>query len=213
MTLLPIALAAFSLFGSSGDFVSFDHERPGQPPANWTVVAARPGAPARWEIRPDPSAPSRPTVLAQVGTTPRDIEPSLAIFNNSVCRDGDLSVKFKIQDGPPGSRVAGLVWRYQDPGNYYLLRFSVDDGSVVLYRMSGGQLQMIAAGQGRHDLRTGQWYVAKVVYRGDRIRILFGNRLLFNAFDSAILKPGKTGLRTRAATTVYFDDFRIDRKG
>ncbi len=72
---------------------------------------------------------------------------------------------------------------------------------------------MVSAGTGKHDLRVGQWYVAKVVFRGDKVRVLFGNRLLFEASDTGLSKPGKTGLRTRAGVTVYFDDFRIDRKG
>ena len=207
---LPLALAVFSIFGSSSDSVDFDRVHPGPPPPGWAIT---PGETGRWEIRSDSTAPSRPNVIAHVAGAPADTVASQAIFDKSVCYDGDLSVKFKIQDAAPGARNAGIIWRYQDPGNFYLLRFSVDQSSIVLYRMVNGQPQMVAAGAGKHDLRLGQWYVAKVVFRGDKVRVLFGNRLLFNASDTGISKPGKVGLRTRAGVTVYFDDFRIDRKG
>ena len=45
-----------------------------------------------------------------------------------------------------------------------------------------------------HDLKTGQWYVAKVMYRGSHFRVLFGNRQLFEASDDSLAgTPGKTG--------------------
>ncbi len=213
MRVLPIALAVFGLFGSGSDSFNFDATPLGKLPPGWSALAARPGEDKRWEIRTDSTAPSRPNVLAQVSAGAAETEPAIALYENSVSLDGDLSVKFKIQSGPAGSRAAGLVWRYQDPGNYYLLRFSVDEGNIILFHVVNGQPQMVSAGTGRHDLRLGQWYVAKVVFRGGHVRVLFGNRLLFQASDNGILKAGKTGLRTRAGTTVYFDDFRIDRKG
>ena len=210
---LPIALAVFGIFGSGSDSFDFDRVPPGPPPPGWAISPARPGESSRWEIRSDSTAPSRPNVIAHVAGAPADTEASLAIYDKSGCYDGDLSVKFKIQDAAPGARNAGIIWRYQDPGNFYLLRFSVDQSSIVLFRMVNGQPQMVSAGTGKQDLRLGQWYVAKVVFRGDKVRVLFGNRLLFNASDTGISRPGKVGLRTRAGATVYFDDFRIDRKG
>jgi hypothetical protein len=65
----------------------------------------------------------------------------------------------------------------------------------------------------KHDIRPGQWYVAKVVYRGPNVRVFVGNRLLFDATDDTLLAPGKTGLWTRGDTVTAFDDFRVDKKG
>ena len=60
-----------------------------------------------------------------------------------------------------------------------------------------------------HDLRTGQWYVAKVIFRGNNFHVLFGNRELFDAWDDSLPTAGKTGIWTRGATAASFDDFRI----
>lgn len=159
----------------------------------------------------DATAPSRPNVLEQLSTNSAENEVSLATFDKTTCRDGDLSVKFKIGAGPRRIKTAGMVWRYQDPRNYYLLRFSVDEGSIGLFRVLDGQVRAIP-GAVRHDFHTGQWYAAKVSFRGPRIHVLFGNRQLFDAIDSEMPAPGKTGLWTRAGTTASFDDFRLDKK-
>ncbi len=175
---------------------------------------------ANWEIRRDATAPSLPNVFEQLSTTGSNADFPMAIYNRVVCRDGDLSVKFKIAAGPRRMKAAGIVWRYQDPQNYYLLRFNVDDQNIGIFRVQNGQLRPIPVLHGRpgnigvsHDLRTGQWYAAKVIFRGKTFHVEFGNRQLFDAVDDSLPAAGKTGLWTHGATVASFDDFRVDRKG
>lgn len=202
----------FAILGIGVEAVNFDNQKPGSMPAHWTSTATRPARTPDWEIRPDKSAPTRPNVLQQLSTTPGDSEFPLAIFDKVICRDGDLSVKFKVEAEPRRIKAAGIVWRYQDERNYYLLRFSVDERNIALFRVQDGQMHAIP-GAVSHDLKTGQWYVAKVMYRGSHFRVLFGNRQLFEANDESLVTPGKTGLWTRAGTVASFDDFRLDKKG
>ena len=212
-------IAALSLFGFGADSVNFDSVRPGEVPPNWKFANARPADKVRWEVRFDPTAPSRGNVLENVSGSPREYDFSVAVFDKVDCRDGDLSVKFKI-DGGRATRTAGIVWRYQDQNNYYLLHFSADEKNVVLFRVQNGKARVIpieGAEPGRfgiaHDIRVGQWYVAKVIFRGSKFRVLFGNRRLFEADDPGISTAGKTGVWTRGHTTASFDDFRLDKKG
>ena len=222
------AVALLGLLGFGGDSVNFDALKPGATPPNWSFSSTRDGAQARWEIRRDPTAPSRGNVLEQISGTPRPFDFPVAIFDKVVCRDGDLSVKFKIDgDGAAktagartaGARTAGIVWRYQDRNNYYLLHFSADEKNIVLFRIRDGKAQAVPVIGSRpgsvgvaHDIRVGQWYVAKVVFRGSKVRVLFGNRRLFDVDDSAMLMAGKTGVWTKGRTMASFDDFRIDKK-
>jgi hypothetical protein len=182
-------------------------------PPYWTSIASR------WEIRLDSTAPSRPNVFAQLPTRGSEAEASLAVFDKVVCRDGELSVKFKIARSGPSAGVAGIVLRYQDPRDYYVLRFSAEDKNISLIRVLGGVARPVpvtgekpGATSVPHDIRAGQWYAAKVIYQGTHFRVLFGNRRLFDAEDDGIPVAGKTGLRTRTGTAVQFDDFRIARK-
>jgi len=213
------AFLAFTIFGAPGA-VNFDNLRPGTFPPWWTATPTNPSEPSRWMIWRDESAPTRPNVFAQTSAAVGNAEFPMAIFDKIVCRDGDLSVKFRISSGARTMKAAGLVWRFQDIRNYYLLEFSIDERMIALYRVQNGQLHPVPILHGRradtgvsHDLRTNQWYAAKIIFRGNTFHVLFGNRQLFEATDDSLLNPGKTGLWTRGGTVASFDDFRIDRKG
>src|SRR5579862_7134803 len=122
-------LAAWALvgfLGFGGDNVNFDTVRPGAIPPDWSFTSTRGGDRARWEIRSDPTAPSRGNVLEQVSGTSGKFDFPVAIFDKVFCLDVDLGVKFKI-DGGRAVKTAGLIWRYQDRNNYYLMHFSADE--------------------------------------------------------------------------------------
>jgi hypothetical protein len=207
----------FGFWGFGADSVNFDSVPSGTPPPNWTFTS-RTSNKVRWEVRHDLTAPSRGNALEKVTPGTSDNDNPAAIFDKEICRDGDLSVKFRI-DGGVTAKTAGIVWRYQDPNNYYLLHFSVDGSNIMLFRVRNGRYQVVPLAGGRpgtfgvaHELRVKQWYVAKVIFRGAQIRVFFGNRRLFEAEDNQIAAPGRTGLWTRGRTTASFDDFRIDKK-
>lgn len=212
------AFITFSFFGFGGVNVNFDNLKPGSFPPFWTATATGRSDPAQWEIRRDSTAPSSPNVFAQVSGVASIAEFPLAIFDKVICRDGDLSVKFKIGATARRLKAAGLVWRYQDPQNYYLMQFRVDERNIGLFRVQNGQLHPLPVLRGRpgdvgvsHDLRTDQWYVAKIIFRGSSFRVFFGNRQLFDSMDDSLPTAGKTGLWTRGGTVASFDDFHIDR--
>jgi hypothetical protein len=208
---IAAAYIAFSFFGFGGSTINFDGLKPGGFPPYWTAM---PG----WQVRLDDTAPSRPEVFVRLPRPADESESSLAIYDKVVCRDGDLSVKFKIAPGRRAKTV-GMVWRYQDPRNYYLLQFSVDEKNVELFHVRNGQQRPIPVTGGKpgvrgisHDLRANEWYVARVVFRGSAFHVLFGNRELFAVVDDSLTSAGKTGLWIKDDTVASFDDFRIDKK-
>lgn len=221
------AFALLSVLGMGNESVNFDAVKPGVAPPNWSFVSAKGSPRARWEVRYDPSAPSRGNVLEQLGGPSHEAESPVALFDKVICKDGELSVKFKIE-GHGRGRTAGVVWRYQNPSNYYLLRFSADEKNIALFRIRNGVAEGLpvvaedapdapARAGLAHDIRLGQWYLAKVVFRGEKIRVLFGNRKLFDAVDATMnapgsAAPGKAGVWTRGRTTASFDDFRIEKR-
>jgi hypothetical protein len=184
-------------------------------PPYWTATSTHGGAPPQWEVIRDPRAPTRQNVLAQVSPAGSESEYPLAIYDKAQCTDGDLSVKFKIAGGRQ-SRTAGIVWRYQDQNNYYLLDFSADENRIALYRVQDGEARPIPISGAKpgstglkHEIRVNQWYVAKVTFQGSRVRVSFGNRRLFDAVDTGIRSQGKTGLWTKAGTLAEFDDYHV----
>jgi len=212
MRTLVIA-AALTVLAYGAENVNYDAARKGQLPTGWSAPVAH-----EWEVRPDKTAPSGPNVLEAASDKGKS-EPPLALFDKVVCRDGDLSVKFRIEESR-GGNAAGIVWRYQDPGNYYLLSLSADEGNIVLRRIRNGVAEVISTSGGKRagigvaeDVRAGQWHVVKVRFRGTQMEVFFGNRSVFTAVDSGLLTPGKTGLWAKGVKGAAFDDFRIDKKG
>jgi hypothetical protein len=226
MRTLSGAVALLGILGLGNDSsVNFDAVKPGVAPPNWSFVSARGVPHGAWEVRYDPSAPSRGNVLEKVTGGSAGSESPVAIFDKVICRDGELSVKFKIE-GRGRGRSAGVVWRYQDSDNYDLLHFNVDEKRIGLYRVRNGKSESVRVLPDRrsgpailpggpdiyHDVRLGQWYVAKVIFRGPNIRVFVGNRRLFDAEDSTAGTAGKAGVWTQGRTTASFDDFRIEKK-
>lgn len=217
MQALPAALLIFGLFGSA-ETVNFDSLTTGTTPPYWTATMTHTGKPAHWAVAPDPSAPSRRNVFAQLSSEGGRGRLPLAIYDRVQCRDGDLSTKFKIVRGRENA-TAGLVWRFQNPDNYYYLHFSADEQNIGFYHMENGHSHVIPVLSGNnrtgvvpHELHAQQWYVVRVQFKGSHVKVWFGNRKLFEAEDTSITNSGKTGLWTRGDTVAYFDDFHIDKK-
>jgi hypothetical protein len=218
MDLPFLAFAVLSFLGLGAEKVDFDMLAPKAAPPDWSIAHTHSGPPGDWIVHRDPSAPSRPNVLSQMSHAGSRFEFEIAVFDKVTCRDGDLSAKIRLPSGS-GSKTAGLIWRYQDPNNFYMLHLSADQRNVVLFRVQDGKAEEIPAKGAKpgsfgvsHDVRPGVWYLARVVYRGPRIRVFLGNRLLFDATDSVISQAGKTGIWTKGSTVASFDDFRIDKK-
>jgi len=134
-------LLSFALWGTVTQTVNFDSAKPGSVPPGWTVTPHAGKAP-QWEIRTDPSAPSPPYVFAEISRhaaadAAGDPCP-LAILNKTTVKDGDLSVKVKPVAGKE-DRAGGLVFRYRDPDNYYLVRANALENSILLYKVEDGK--------------------------------------------------------------------------
>ena len=207
-----IFVAVAGLMSAAPGNVNFDSSKPGAAPPNWTIGPGSHGT-LPWLVRSDSSAPSRGNVLE---SSARGDDSPVAVFDPVICKDGDLSVKFRIDPKASGG-TAGIVWRYADARNYYVLDFNPGQKTITLYRVRDGVRQPVPEkGLGllrsRHDIPTGQWHAAKVSFRGNNIKVFFGNRRLFEASDSGLAGAGKAGVVTSGATIAAFDDFRIDKK-
>src|SRR3569623_539112 len=199
-------LAVIAIAGYGAESADYDAARQGQLPPGWRAASGK-----KWVVRADKTAPSHPNVLLSPALPAAEGEAPIAIFDKVVCRDGDLSVKFRIDGSHRADAEVGVVWRYQDAANFYLLSMN-DEGNVVLHRMRNGVSEVVSSG-GREELRPGQWHRLKVAFRGPKIHVFFGNRSLFMADDTGLSAPGRTGVWVWGAHVAAFDDFRIDKKG
>jgi len=170
------------------------------------------GAP-RWEIVRDESAPSPPFVFAQLSSDSTAGRFPLAIWERAAITDGSVSVAFKTVSGTV-DQAAGVVWRYQDPNNYYIVRANALESNVVLYKVENG-VRLSVAPKGlpsrsygiTHDIPRGRWNRLKVDFQGTVFTVFLNGERLFEAEDRTFTKAGKTGLWTKADSVTYFNEF------
>jgi hypothetical protein len=213
---LALCLGAVSLAAVvEAEIIRFDSAKPGSLPAGWTVVMTHAGGAPKWEVRKDASAPSKPNVLAQVSADGTDTRFPMAILDRANCRDGEVSVKFKTVAGK-SEQTAGLVWRYRDANNYYLVRANALENNIVMYKVEGGN-RILLAPRGkppktngvRHRIPARTWSILKVSFRKSRFEVYFDHRKVFEAEDFTFAQAGKVGLWTNADSVTYFDDFQV----
>jgi hypothetical protein len=209
---------ALSISAAQSETIRFDHAIPGKLPADWTVAMTHAGAPPHWEIVRDGSAPSPPNVLAQLSRDRTAGRFPLAIWEKAQIRDGEISIAFKTVDGSI-DQAAGIVWRYHDPNNYYIVRANALENNVVFYKVENGVRNSIAP-KGlpsrsygvKHMIPSRRWNNLKVSFAGAKIAVFFNQERLFEAEDTTFPKPGKVGLWTKADSVTYFDDFTVVSK-
>ena len=216
IALLFLVFAA-AAFGST-QVINFDSAAAGSVPAGWTVAMTHTGGAPRWEVRKDDTAPSKPSVFAQVSDDKTGGRFPLAIFEQANFTDGALSVKFKTVAGS-GDQAAGLVWRYRDPNNYYIVRANALEDNVVLYKVEGGKRTSLAPkGTASNTYGVAQkvpkntWSTLKVTFEGKLFTVFFDGRQIFEVEDATFVGRGKVGLWTKADSVTYFDDFLVDSK-
>jgi hypothetical protein len=193
----------------------FDRAAPGTLPAGWSVAMTHSGGAPKWEIVHDASAPHQPLVLAQVSRDPTAGRFPLVIWDRDTLLNGEVSVAFKAVEGAI-DRAAGIVWRYQDPNNYYIVRANALENNVVLYKVQNG-VRLSIAPKGlpsrsygvKHEIPSGRWHTLRVVFQGGLFTVFLNGVRLFDAEDQSLRRPGKTGLWTKADSLTHFADFTV----
>jgi hypothetical protein len=163
--------------------------------------------------------PANRTYFTQVSNDRTAGRFPLAIWDGSSVKDGAVSVKFKTVSGSI-DQGAGLVWRYRDPDNYYIVRANALEDNVVLYKVQNGERVSLApkgavskAYGVKHKIPKQTWTTLSVEFHGSLFSVSLDGQKLFDVEDSTFAGAGKTGLWTKSDSVIYFDDFEVVREG
>ncbi len=213
--LLAIVLAfSTALFGQ---VASFDKDEPGQAPKGFSFGLTGKGKPGVWVVKQDATAPSAPNVLAQTDADPVSYRFPVCVYDGFTAKDVDVSVKYKPVSGKE-DQAAGLVWRYRDPNNYYIVRANANENNVVLYKVENGvRTDLPLVGKGRTygvkaKVPSGEWSALRIVATGDLFEVYSNGVKLFEVRDSTFPGAGKVGLWTKADSVTLFDDLLFSAK-
>ncbi len=181
-------------------------------PKGWQTGITGQGQ-AKWEVVADISAPSKPYVLKQSG----EATFAWAAKTDEKIKDGFAAVKFKAVSGRE-DQAGGIVFRFLDGNNYYVVRGNALEDNVVLYKTVGGKRSSLPV-KGRMfgygvdtKVPKGKWNSLRVEFRGNLLTVIFNGRRLFEVEDDTFKAPGAIGVWTKADSVTLFDDFTFGPK-
>jgi hypothetical protein len=194
--------------------VDFTQDGLDQPPKGFEFGhTAGVGKPGKWVVQSDGTN----KVLAQTDPDATRSRFPVAVLSDVTAADLDLSVRFKPISGRV-DQAAGLVWRYQNQDNYYIVRANALEDNVVLYKVEGGKrTDLPLKGEGRtygkkSEVPAGQWSTLRVVANARLFEVYLNGSKLYEVEDATFAKPGKVGIWTKADSVTQFDDLTVVTK-
>lgn len=188
---------------------NFDNDPTGQPPPKFHSARTGQGSDGKWAVMSDPSAPSKPNVVAQTSTDRTDYRFPLLIADEGSFRDLELSVKFKAVSGSV-DRAGGLVFRLKDANNYYVVRANALEDNYRLYHVVNGRRAQFAGANLK--VSSGVWHELRVEAVGNKFTCYYDGAKKIEASDNTFKDAGKIGLWTKADSVTYFDDLKATGK-
>ncbi len=213
---LAMSFLAWSAGGAELNF-NFGEEAEGTTPTNFLPVLHGGGAPPVWKIVATqvPSAfqafgSKTPllnpgNVLAQISQDQTDERYPMLIYNGAKFSDFTLDTRFEAVSGV-AEQMAGVVFRYQNSSNFYVVRVSVLGKNVAFYKVINGEL--VSPVKLPLEISPGTWHELKVDCSGIYIDCsVDGQKALPTITDSsAAQSDGLLGFWTKSDAVTYFAD-------
>ncbi|PVY38341.1 MULTISPECIES: hypothetical protein [Pontibacter] len=196
-----------------GNTVSFDFEEApeGKLPENWSAHKTGKGSEINWGIVND----SGNKVLAQLAGDNPNNHFNVAVNDSITARNVSLQARLKSLRGRM-DQGGGFVWRFQDPGNYYVVRANPLEDNVVLYKVEKGKrTDLPLVGQGRTygtktEVQGDGWNDLRLEARDSLFTVYYNEMELFRVIDKTFPQAGKVGFWTKADAVTYFDDLQVE---
>lgn len=184
----------------------FDSDTVGTQPVGFVNLAGGNGEKGSWPVVKSDGAPSKPNVLYQDSAVEGGGRFSLLMLDKPVFSDFEVQCDLRTLSGKSGERMAGIVFRYQDPKNYYFAGIDTTADEVVLVRVANGERQRMEGTN--KNVANQKWYELKVRCVGMEIRVELDDTRVAGAMDNTFM-TGKIGVFTRSNTLAHFDDLLI----
>lgn len=176
-------------------------------PSDWSGGITGTGK-ARWDIVNDGVPPTAHKVLRQSG----EATFCWAVKRDASIQNGFVEVKLKPVSGKE-DQAGGIVFRFKDANNYYVVRANALEDNVVLYKTVNGKRSSLQV-RGRMfgygvdtDVPSGRWSTLRVTFRGDAFAVFYQGDKLFEVQDSTFGAAGAVGVWTKADSVTLFDGF------
>jgi len=202
--------------------IAFSDFAAGQTPTNFHNALAGGGAPGEWkivvdeapsaftplmpQITPTPSVARRP-VLAQLSRDPADERFPMFIYDGETFKKFKLTAQFKIVGGV-AEQMAGVVFRFQNESNFYVIRVSALGRNLRFYKVVNGQRGNPIGPD--VEITTGVWHTLAVQCDGQQIICWLDGRLAMPPLQDTSFATGKIGFWTKSDAVTYFGDATVE---
>jgi hypothetical protein len=191
-------------------------------PTGFHSALAGGGAKGDWKIVMDESpsafAPLRPQsgqprlltrhpVLAQLSQDPTDERFPMLIYDKETFKDFKLTTRFKIVSGV-AEQMAGIVFRYQNASNFYVIRASALYHNIRFYKVVNGLRGNLVGPE--MNITTNVWHTLVIHCQGNQITCRFDDQAVMPSLTDNTFTAGKIGFWTKSDAVSYFGDTTIN---
>ena len=195
--------------------IDFSDALAGSAPKNFHAALAGSGPSGTWQVILDDVPPllapltdrapsvTKRAVLAQTSQDSTQEHFPLFIYDGETFKDFKFTTQFKIVSGVV-EQMAGVVFRFQNASNFYVVRASALGRNIRFYKMVDG-IRSAPLGP-ELSIATNLWHTLAVQCRGNQITLWLDDRLVMPALQDNTFAGGKVGFWTKSDAVSYFCD-------
>ncbi|HYG22286.1 MAG TPA: family 16 glycoside hydrolase [Verrucomicrobiae bacterium] len=201
---LAVALWTCAVVGA-GRSISFEADSAGGLPKGFSSVLLGHGKAGEWRVIAEDGGPEK-EIVAQMS---RELlgQRFPVLLMDEVVADFKLSIRFKIVAGTL-EQSAGLVFRYQNPSNYFVVRADALANSFRCFKVENGLVKPAIGPE--VPVTKNEWHTLVVQSEGTRILCALNGQELVKLIDSTARRTGRIGLWTKSDTIAQFASLRMN---
>lgn len=208
MIRIVVTIALFATLASAqkATKVDFDKMPAGKAPEGFTIAMTSDGGEPKWVVEEEKD---KGMVLVQVSNDKTKGRYPLCVLDAVSAKDVAVTVEFKAISGEV-DQAAGIVVRYMDKDNYYIVRANSLEDNVRLYTVAKGVRKQI----GGKDLEVpkDKWHTLGLSVVGNKLTVTLNGQEIITKEDDTFAAAGKVGLWTKADSVTRFDNLSIEAK-
>ena len=151
------------------------------------------------------------TVLAQTSEDTTSERYPMYIYDGATFKDFTFSTRFKAVSGIT-EQMAGMVFRYQNSSNFYVVRVSVLGNNIGFYPVANG-IRLLNPIATAVTIPPGTWHKLAVQCDGNNIMMFLDDKLVMPAVqykDLNNVADGKIGFWTKSDAVTYFSEATLN---
>ncbi len=175
-------------------------------PGDWRIVTDE--MPSAFKPFNSSNAPvmNHISVLAQLDTDPSDGRFPMLVYDKETFKDFALTTRFKILSGV-AEQMAGIVFRYQNESNFYVVRVSALGHNLRFYKYVDGKF--VDPATIGVDVSVGSWHTMTIQCQGNQIYWWLDGQMAPAVTTPMTFVSGKIGFWTMSDSLTHFGDTTI----